>query len=202
MAIAAVIWDLGGVLLRGEVTSREALAARMGMTRLELEDLVFDNESGDRAQLGEISVDEHWENIRKSLGLHYAELREFYVQFWEGDRLDSELVDYIRGLRSYYKTGLLSNAFSDLREVATERLKIADAFDELIISAELHMMKPDPHIYQYALQKLGVAAHEAVFIDDMERNVAGARGQGMKAIHFQGRAQALRELEEVLKGGE
>jgi glucose-1-phosphatase len=201
MAIKAVIWDLGGVLLRGEVTSREALAARMGMTRLELEDLVFDNESGDRAQLGEISVDQHWENIRRTLGLDTTELQEFYYQFWEGDRLDTELVDIIRSLRGRYKTGLLSNAFSDLREVVTGRLKIADAFDEMVISAELHMMKPDPRIYQYALQRLGVAAQEAVFIDDMERNVEGARGQGMSAIHFRGRAQALRDLDEILKGG-
>jgi len=202
MAISAVIWDLGGVLLRGEVTSRQALADRMGMPREELENLVFDNESGDRAQLGEISVDEHWENIRQQLGLDAAEIREFRWQFWEGDRLDVELVDAIRGLRGRYKTGLLSNAFSDLRQVVTTRLNFSDAFDEMVISAEVHMMKPDPRIYQVALQRLGVAAEEAVFIDDMLRNVEGARSQGMHAIHFRQRSQALGELEQLLKGGE
>ena len=142
MAIKAVIWDLGGVLLRTEdFSSRQALADRMGKSRAELEDLVFDGDSGDRAQLGEISVTEHWENIRRMLGLDAAGISEFRRQFWDGDQLDVELVDTIRSLRGRYKTGLLSNAFSDLRQVVTELLNISDAFDEMLISSELHLMK-------------------------------------------------------------
>jgi len=113
-----------------------------------------------------------------------------------------ELVDTIRSLRGHYKTGLLSNAFSDLRQVVTARLNLSDAFDEMVISAEIHLMKPDARIYQYALQRLGVAAQEAVFIDDMLRNVEGACSQGMNAIHFRQRSQALAELERLLKGSE
>ncbi len=203
MTISAVIWDLGGVLLRTEdFSSRQALADRMGKSRTELENLVFDGDSGDRAQLGEISADEHWDNIRRILGLDAAGISEFRRQFWEGDQLDVELVDTIRSLRGRYKTGLLSNAFSDLRQVVTSRLNFSDAFDEMVISAEIHLMKPDPRIYQHALQRLGVAAQEAVFIDDMLRNVEGACSQGMNAIHFRQRSQALAELERLLKGGE
>ena len=203
MAISAVIWDLGGVLLRTEdLSTRQALADRMGKSRTELENLVFDGDSGDRAQLGEISADEHWDNIRRILGLDAAGISEFRRQFWEGDQLDVELVDTIRSLRGRYKTGLLSNAFSDLRQVVTSILQISDAFDEMVISAEIHLMKPDARIYQHALQRLGVAAQEAVFIDDMLRNVEGACSQGMKAIHFCQRSQALAELERLLKGGE
>ena len=203
MAISAVIWDLGGVLLRTEdLSTRQALADRMGKSRTELENLVFDGDSGDRAQLGEISADEHWDNIRRILGLDAAGISEFRRQFWEGDQLDVELVDTIRSLRARYKTGLLSNAFSDLRQVVTSVLQISDAFDEMVISAEIHLMKPDARIYQHALQRLGVAAQEAVFIDDMLRNVEGACSQGMKAIHFCQRSQALAELERLLKGGE
>jgi epoxide hydrolase-like predicted phosphatase len=203
MAISAVIWDLGGVLLRTEdFSSRQALADRMGKSRTELENLVFDGDSGDRAQLGEISADEHWDNIRRILGLDAAGISEFRRQFWEGDQLDVELVNTIRRLRRSYKTGLLSNAFSDLRQVVTSILQISDAFDEMVISAEIHLMKPDARIYQHALQRLGVVAQETVFIDDMLRNVEGARRQGMNAIHFRQRSQALAELERLLKGGE
>jgi len=203
MAISAVIWDLGGVLLRTEdLSTRQALADRMGKSRTELENLVFDGDSGDRAQLGEISADEHWDNIRRILGLDAAGISEFRRQFWEGDQLDVELVDTIRSLRGRYKTGLLSNAFSDLRQVVTSILQISDAFDQMVISAEIHLMKPDARIYQHALQRLGVAAQEAVFIDDMLRNVEGACSQGMNAIHFRQRSQALAELERLLKGGE
>jgi epoxide hydrolase-like predicted phosphatase len=203
MAISAVIWDLGGVLLRTEdFSSRQALADRMGKSRTELENLVFDGDSGDRAQLGEISADEHWDNIRRILGLDAAGISEFRRQFWEGDQLDVELVNTIRRLRRSYKTGLLSNAFSDLRQVVTSILQISDAFDEMVISAEIHLMKPDARIYQHALQRLGVVAQETVFIDDMLRNVEGARRQGMNAIHFRQRSQALAELKRLLEGGE
>jgi epoxide hydrolase-like predicted phosphatase len=203
MAISAVIWDLGGVLLRTEdLSSRQALADRMGKPCAELENLVFNGDSGDRAQLGEISVEEHWENIRQHLGLDAVGIQEFRRQFWEGDQLDLELVNYIRSLRGRYKIGLLSNAFSDLRQVVTSRLSFSDAFDDMVISAEVNLVKPDARIYQVALQRLGVTAQEAVFIDDMLRNVEGARSQGMKAIHFRQRSQAMAELEWFLKGGE
>jgi epoxide hydrolase-like predicted phosphatase len=203
MAITAVIWDLGGVLLRTEdLSSRQALADRMGKPRLDLEYLVFSGDSGNRAQLGEISVNEHWENIRRNLDLDTAGISEFQRQFWEGDQLDVELVNTIRSLRGRYKTALLSNAFSDLRQVVTSRLNLSDVFDEMIISAELHLMKPDPRIYQVALHRLGVTGEETVFIDDILRNVEGARSQGMRAIHFRQRSQALAELERMLKGGE
>jgi glucose-1-phosphatase len=201
MGIQAVIWDLGGVLLRTEdYAPRRALAQRYGMTLGEIEELVFSGESGDRAQLGEIKVEQHWENQRAKLGLRPAELQAFRDQFWGGDRLDTDLVAYIRGLRQSYKTGLLSNAFSDLRRVVTETWKFADAFDEMIISAEVGLVKPDPRIYQLALDRLGVAPEAAVFIDDFSHNVDGARAVNLKAIHFKDPQQARGELENLLNG--
>lgn len=202
MGIQAVIWDLGGVLLRTEdYAPRQALAQRYGMTREEIEEFVFSGESGDRAQTGEISVEQHWENQRARLGLSPAELQAFRDQFWGGDRLDTDLVAYIRRLRESYKTGLLSNAFSDLRRVVTETWKFADAFDEMIISAEVGLVKPDPRIYHLALERLGVTPEAAVFIDDFSRNVDGARAVNLKAIHFKDPQQACAELEDLLNGG-
>jgi glucose-1-phosphatase len=201
MVIQAVIWDLGGVLLRTEDGGpREALARRLGRTRAELEKLVFSSESGDRAQLGEIDVAQHWENLRTQLGFTSDELEMFRQQFWQGDVLDRKLVAYIRELRSRYKTGLLSNAFSDLRAVVTDHWKFADAFDVMVISAEVHLVKPDARIYRLALERLGVAPRQAVFIDDFSYNVEGARAQGLHAIHFRSPSQARAELEQLLDG--
>jgi epoxide hydrolase-like predicted phosphatase len=201
MSIQAVIWDLGGVLLRTEnYHPRQALAQRFGMTLGEIEDFVFSGESGDRAQLGEISVEQHWENQRRELGLSATEMQDFRAQFWEGDRLDTDLVAYIRQLRKAYKTGLLSNAFSDLRRVVTEVWDFADAFDAMIISAEVGLVKPDPRIYRLVLERLGVMAEEAVFIDDTLHNVEGARAVDLKAIHFRSPQQARRELDQLLNG--
>jgi HAD superfamily hydrolase (TIGR01509 family) len=76
-----------------------------------------------------------------------------------------------------------------------------DAFDEIVISAEVHMVKPDPRIYLHTLQRLGVGPRQAVFIDDMPRNVEGARSQGLHAVQFRGPAQARSDLERILSGG-
>lgn len=201
MGIHAVIWDFGGVLLRTEdYGPRRALAQRYGMTLGEIEDFVYSGESGDRAQRGEISVEQHWENQRARLGLSPTEFQAFREQFWGGDRLDTDLVAYIRRLRSDFKTGLLSNAFSDLRRLVVETWKFADAFDEMIISAEVGLVKPDPRIYQLALDRLGVAAEAAVFIDDFSRNVEAARAVKLNAIYFKDLQQACRELEALLNG--
>ena len=196
-----MIWDLGGVLLRTEnYAPRRALAERFGMTLGEIEDFVFSGESGDRAQRGEISVEQHWDFQRTKLGLSPDEMQAFREQFWEGDQLDTDLVNYIRQLRRSYKTGLVSNAFSDLRWVVTEVWGFADAFDEMIISAEVGLVKPDPRIYLLALDRLKVPPEAVVFIDDFLHTVEGARAVKMNAIQFINPQQARSELEYLLNG--
>jgi len=201
MSIKAVIWDAGGVLLRTEdYTSRQWLADRLGTTCQELEALVFDSESSIHAQLGEITYEQHFENVRITLNLQLDDMEAFWNDFWGGDIRDDKLVNYIRSLRMKYKTGLLSNAFSNMRYYLTDVLNISDAFDEMVISAEVGLIKPDPRIYELILQRLGVENQEAIFIDDFLRNVEGARRINMHAIHFRNPHQALSELENYLNG--
>jgi putative hydrolase of the HAD superfamily len=58
--------------------------------------------------------------------------------------------------------------------------------------------KPDPRIYHLALDGMGVAANEAVFIDDFEKNIDGARAVGMQTIHFKDPKQATSDLRNLL----
>jgi glucose-1-phosphatase len=199
MPIQAVIWDLGGVILRTEdAAPRLQLAERLGMPRYDLEELVFHSPSGMRAQLGEISVEQHWENIRRELNLTEQEMPTVREAFWGGDRIDTRLLEDIRGLRPRVRLGLLSNAFSDLRQAISEYWGFSDVFDTLVISAEIGIMKPDARIYRLALERLKVQPGEAVFIDDFPRNVEGARALGIPAILFQNRQQAWQELQALL----
>jgi epoxide hydrolase-like predicted phosphatase len=199
MSIHAVIFDFGGVIVRTEDRApRQQLASRLGMTYEQLSDLVFDSDSARQAALGKISTQEHWDAIRVKLGLSQQEFPAVPREFWGGDSLDRDLVDYIRSLRPQYKTGLLSNAWDDLRDVLENGWKIAAAFDAVVISAEVGVAKPDPKIYHIILERLGVAPAEAVFIDDFSENVAGARAVGMHAIHFKNRDQLRADLDQVL----
>jgi len=201
MGIRAVIWDFGGVLVRTEDrTPREQLATRLGLTSSELYNLIFETETARLATIGKVTTQDHWENVRATLGLTRDEFPVVPDYFWGGDRLDTELIEFIRGLRSHYKTGLLSNAWDDLRRMLEEKWRIADAFDAIIISAEVGVAKPDLQIYQIALERLGVAPQEAVFIDDFRHNVEAARAVNMHGIQFQSPGQARAELEQMLKG--
>lgn len=200
MSIRSVIFDLGGVLVRTEDrTPRTRLAEHLGMTYNELSALIFDSQSAHQAMKGEITAPEHWEAIQEALGVSQDEFVKVKLDFWGGDTLDENLVNYLRDLRPQYKTALLSNAWDDLRQMIKEEWKIDDAFDEMIISAEVGLVKPDPSIYQRIIVELDVMPAEAVFVDDFPENVEAARLQGLQAIQFNDPDQALRDLSQLLE---
>ncbi len=199
MPIKAIIWDMGGVIVRTEDhASRDNLAMQVGVTRHHLETTVFGGEVGHQAQRGEIGPAELWEAVRVEYGLSQEGIVDFQKRFWAGDEVDYDLVNYIRSLRERYATALLSNAWIDLRAVLIERWKIDDAFDTMIISAEEGLMKPDARIYMLALERVSVTPSEAVFIDDFAHNIEGAQAVGMHGIHFISAERTMDELRELL----
>ncbi len=199
--IRAIIFDLGGVLLRtSDFSPREHLAQRLNTDRRGLEELIFGGESGEKAQKGVISVQQHWINLATRLEYSPQEVERLVEEFFAHDMLDLDLLDYIRSLHRHYKTALLSNAWDDLRRVITERWHFEDAFDELIISAEVGLVKPDPRIFELAVARLGVEADQAVFIDDMQLNVEGARRVGLQGVWFQNPKQIKSNLSSLLDG--
>jgi epoxide hydrolase-like predicted phosphatase len=197
--IRAVIFDFGGVLV-GMVDDRPRLklAEQLGVPLSRLDDLVFFSSSAQKASIGAITVDMHWEAVREALGIKPDDLQSFLDQYWSADDVNWELLDFIKGLHPAYKVGLLSNAWDNLRQTMHNRWNIDGLFDELVISAEVGMVKPDPRIFHLALEKLGVQPTDAVFIDDMVANVDAARQQGIAAIQFLDTKQTLANLQELL----
>lgn len=198
MTIKAVFFDLGGVIVRTEFQApRQQLADRLGIDYDDLNRIVFDSETGIRATIGEISSEEHWAFVLQRLKRAASELAAIREEFFAGDIVDRTLLEYIRSLRGKYKTGLISNAWSDLRDFIL-REKFDDAFDALIISAEVGAAKPDPKIFQVALEQFGLSPNEAVFVDDFYANIEGCEKIGMKGIHFKDPETALKQLKKLL----
>ncbi len=71
-------------------------------------------------------------------------------------------------------------------------------FDAIVLSGEVGVMKPDPCIYQIALERLEVKAEQAAFIDDFQHNIDGAQAVGMHGIHFRNPEQLVADLEALL----
>jgi len=201
MTIKAVFFDLGGVILRTEYQApRQRLAEGFGMDYDEIDKVVFGggpNGSGDRAIVGEITEEEHWLNVMKVLKQPAGELERIRDEFFGGDVIDHEILDFLRSLKSNYKVGLISNAWNGLRDYIL-REKFDDAFHHMVISAEVGVAKPDPKIYHIALDQFHVQAGEAVFVDDFIENIEACEKLGMKGIHFKSREQAIKELKELL----
>jgi len=199
MAIRAAFFDLGGVIVRTEYQApRERLAERLNTTYEDLYKIVFESDTSRKASLGAISTDEHWTAITRRLGRPVSESSTIRAEFFAGDVIDRTLLAFIRSLRPNCKTGVISNAWPDMRDYLAEN-KSDDAFDALVISAEVGIMKPDPKIYHIALDKFKVKPDEAVFVDDMPANVEAARKLGLQGVLFQTPEQTLKKLKELLR---
>jgi putative hydrolase of the HAD superfamily len=194
-----VFWDLGGVLIRTEDRSRRVVwEQRLGLAPRELDQIVFAGEMGRLAAVGKAGTEDVWTWVGQRLALDPAQLSELRRDFWRGEDLDHELVDYIRGLKASFRTGMISNAWPEIRQQIEGEWQIADAFDQLIISAEVGLAKPDPRIYRLALERLEVEAGEALFVDDFLENLEAAAALGIHPVHFVDRRQARAEVGELL----
>ncbi len=198
MTVRAVYFNLGGVLVRTEFQApRQHLAEQLGLEYEDIVRTVFDSDTAIQATLGTITEEEHWDAVCRRLHLPLTEAPRIRDEFFAGDVIDRELLDYLRDLRKKMKVGLISNAWSGLRSSIIKN-KYDDAFDVMMISAEMGVAKPDERIFRSALEQLDVAPAEAVFVDDFPQNVEAALAVGMQAVLFTAPEQALEQLETML----
>jgi len=198
MPIKAIYFDLGGVIVRTvKPDSRNQLAAEFGMTYEEMDRFVFDCKTAIQATIGEIAEEAHWLDVTRRLNRPESELPHIRDAFFGGDTIDWEIVRFLREQRKVRKTGLISNAWDGLRPWIVSQ-KFDDAFDHMTISAEVHSGKPAPEIYLHALEKLGVQPAEAVFVDDVEKNIAACQALGMHGVLFRTSEQALADVKQLL----
>lgn len=199
MNIRAVFFDFGGVIQRTEHQSpRQQLAQRYGMDYDDIDKLVFGSPSARKATVGEIDVKAHWREIAQRLNIKGHAIETFEADFFAGDVIDYSILQFLSLLRPRFKTGLISNAWSDMREYLM-RKKIDEVFDTLTISAEVGVAKPEARIYLLALEQAQVEAKEAVFVDDIQANVEASESLGMKGILFSDPYESMQQLRKLLK---
>ena len=199
MTIKALIWDLEGVLMLTDDDNLPLTVAKKLNAPYEKVREIFFSDTNDKVDLGEITQDHFNEYVLDTLQISRDKKYLLEEVINEEFYIDEELLKKIAGMRREYKTGLLSNFSNDLRPKIENEWAIASAFDEIIISCEVGMIKPDPAIFNLMLDRLGVKVDESVFIDDRIKNIDGAKELGLHTIFFTDKEQALGELARILQ---
>ncbi|MBQ9437295.1 MAG: HAD family phosphatase [Lachnospiraceae bacterium] len=96
-----------------------------------------------------------------------------------------------------YQVCYLSNYSAPAVRDSKTALDFLPHTDGGFLSYTVHMIKPSKAYYQLLLEEYELEASESVFIDDMERNVEGAKAAGIHAIRFESIPQAMEELERI-----
>lgn len=143
---------------------------------------------GDR---GIISEDEMFQSIGAEVGVDPEQVRREWMELVT---VNEEMINFIKKVKKSYPVYLLSNALSGFLREILEKYDLYGLFDEVYISAELHMAKPDPEFFEECLKRIGVKAEETVMIDDNVKNLAGARSVGIDTIHFTDNESFQREF--------
>ena len=127
-----------------------------------------------------------------------AELIAAYYTRWE-EMLGGELEEAVAILDQLDAGGVplyaLTNWSRETFPIARARFPFLARFRGIVVSGEERVAKPDPRIYQILLERYRLDAAGCVFIDDVARNVEGARVAGMDAIEYASADQLRRELE-------
>lgn len=109
---------------------------------------------------------------------------------------DDRMIAYSQTFRPKYKVGLLSNIDSDtIRRLFPNSEQL---FDTFVVSGDIGITKPSVEIFEIAAIKLGLQPGECVMIDDLPKNVEGAKLAGMQALLFTTQHSLERELATLL----
>ena len=109
------------------------------------------------------------------------------------------LIDYMRSLQVRgYGMAICTNNVREWASRWRAMLPVDEIFSVVVDSAFVGLRKPEPEIYALTLERLGVTAQSALFVDDIGLNCDAARDLGMRAVRFRSTDQAIAEIESAL----
>jgi epoxide hydrolase-like predicted phosphatase len=201
MAVKAVIFDIGGVVVHADLERYAGMAAaRFKATEEDLR-LQVQTHIG-KLETGELSSDNFWLEVSEGLvkqGKGQSVPPARFKGLWkivmaDTMKVNEQLISYCRELR---KRGVIVAALSNTIPEHADHLAqmgLYNHFTPCILSCVVGMKKPDKAIYLHAAKKIGKAPKECLFIDDSMTNVDGAKAAGMPAHYYTDNKALLNEL--------
>ena len=107
----------------------------------------------------------------------------FFVDCYDLIRPLPGVCEIVPALSETYSLGIVTNGKNDIQRGKLRHLEVRSHIPHVVISENVGREKPDPRIFEHALDLAGVPASEALFVGDrIETDVAGAKAAGMRAI--------------------
>jgi len=191
-AIDTVLLDFGGVFTMSPFDALRSMEEEFGASFGELLPIVFGEYERDtdhpwhRVERGEITFDEASKQVTDdaaTLGLEVDLMAVLIRMGGEGGGIRQDVVERVLTIRaSGLRTALVTNNVREFSELWRSTVPVDDLFDAVVDSSEVGLRKPDPRIYQLALELVDGEASRTVFLDDFEGNVRAAERLGITGI--------------------
>jgi 2-haloacid dehalogenase len=192
-----VIFDLGGVLIdwNPEYLYRKIFTDEAQMRFFLTEVCHSDwNREQDRGRPFAEAVRERIAQFPE----HEANIRAYH-EHWEemlGGTIEENVavLEQLHGQKNV-RLYAITNWSAETFPVAQQRFPFLSYFEDIVVSGSLKLVKPDPRIYQTLLDRQPIVPEQAIFIDDVQENVAGAEALGIHGIHLTPETDLRKELE-------
>lgn len=110
---------------------------------------------------------------------------------------DKKMFKKIKEINENVKIIIATNHLSFVKDFIKESFNI-DYLDDIIISAEIHKIKPNLDFYQYILNKYGIESKELLFLDDNINNINGAQTLGINTIKVEKDTNLIDEISKFI----
>jgi 2-haloacid dehalogenase len=184
--VTAVVFDLGNVLITWDPHPAIAQAVGAAEAARFLADPAFNFMAWNHLQDAGRSWDEGEDEAAASYPHWEPAIRAYRANF--GQSLVGAIDDSVAILRELHLAGIplygLTNWSVELFPEARRRFDFLNLFEDIVISGEENLAKPDPAIFAVLRARIGHPLQDCVFVDDGPVNVAAARDAGLDAILF------------------
>jgi putative hydrolase of the HAD superfamily len=208
--IEAVISDFGGVLTSPLIDSFTAFQTESGVSLEALGKAMMAVASRDGAnplfelELGRMTEARFLSSLSQELTSQLKrpiQLDSFGERYFENLHPNHAMIGLMRQLRERgYRMAICTNNVREWEPLWRSKLPVGEIFDVVVDSAFVGTRKPERRIYEITLERLEVAAPNALLVDDIEINCRAAAELGMTTVHFRTNKQAIEEIERALGG--
>jgi putative hydrolase of the HAD superfamily len=190
-----VIFDVGGVLLDWNPDRIIAAIYSDPAEGAAMRELIFLHEDWLELDRGALSEQQLLARVAQRAGRPVPELASLFEIVRASLHPKHDTIALLASLAErdvplYCLTNMPPGTMAWLRQAHS----FWDHFDGVVASGEIHLVKPQPEIFEYLLQRYGLTAMETVFIDDNQPNIDAAEALGMHAILFRNAAQCAAAL--------